>query len=176
MIEAPERIDPPKIASERDMLEAWLEFHRATLATKCAGLSDQQMRDRAVPPSPLSFLGLLRHMTEVERGWFAWTLDGVDVEPIYYSEEQPDLDFDDIDTQDPAEAFAVWQDQCDVSRRAAAGFESLDDVGKRTRGEDGEPKTVYSLRWIMVHVIEEYARHNGHADFLRERIDGQTGE
>jgi uncharacterized damage-inducible protein DinB len=173
MIPAPNRTDPPVVADERTMLEAWLDFHRATLATKCAGLSDDQLREQAVPPSTLSLLGLLRHMTEVERGWFGRSLAGEHIEPTYYSEEKPDDDFDDIATQDPAEAYAVWAAECIRSRERAEGF-SLDDLGKGKRRREGDPRV--SLRWIMVHMIEEYARHNGHADFLRERIDGATGD
>ncbi len=172
MIEAPERTDPPMIADERPMLETWLDWQRATLATKCAGLTDAQLRERAVPPSSLSLLGLLRHMTEVERGWFCRALAGEETQPLYYSDDRPDDDFDDIEHQDPAEAYEIWNEACRSAREKVAAVDSLDAPAKR-RQSNGEG---ISLRWIMVHMIEEYARHNGHADFLRERLDGATGD
>lgn len=165
------RIDPPYKADERSMLEAWLEYHRATLAMKCDGLSAQQLRERAVPPSTLSLLGLIRHMTEVERNWFRRVLAGEDAPPLYYSDADPDGDFDRVDSADPDEAFAAWRGECDLSRERAAAVSSLDAAAARPRqGQD------VSLRWILVHMIEEYARHNGHADLLRERIDGAVGD
>ncbi len=105
---------------ERATLEGWLDYHRATLALKCSGLTDEQLRERAVPPSTLSLIGLIRHMTDVERGWFSRTLEGVDAPPLYYSESNPDGDFDDVDQQDPAEAYRWWVEECERSRRNAA--------------------------------------------------------
>jgi uncharacterized damage-inducible protein DinB len=163
-----ERRDPPSTGDERALLEAFLEFHRATLARKCDGLDAAQLRRRSVPPSSLSLLGLVRHMAEVERSWFRRTLAGEDAPPRYYSEDDPDGDFDNLDDADPAEAFAAWRSECEHARRLAAAA-SLEQTGRR-RGE------AYSLRWILLHMIEEYARHNGHADLLRERIDGAVGE
>jgi uncharacterized damage-inducible protein DinB len=169
-----ERTDPPYVVDgERAMLDYWLEYHRATLAIKCDGLSDDQLRQRAVPPSSLSLLGLVRHMAEVERSWFRRALAGEDVPGMYYSDEDPDGDFDNISDASVSEAFASWHRECDVARRNAAAAESLDVQGTR-RGRDTEEPV--SLRWIMLHMIEEYARHNGHADLIRERIDGTTGE
>jgi len=165
----PTRIDPPLIADEREMLVSWLDFHRATLAMKCAGLTDEQLRERASPPSSMSLLGLVRHMAEVERGWFRRTLSGEDVPPIYYSDANPDGDFDDLDSVTAEQAFETWQHECDLARQAMDRAESLDVTGRKRTHE-------HSLRWILVHMIEEYARHNGHADLLRERIDGATGE
>jgi uncharacterized damage-inducible protein DinB len=167
-----ERIDPPLEAAERDMLVAWLDYHRATLAMKCDGLDDGQLRQRAVPPSSLSLLGLVRHMAEVERGWFRRTLGGEDAPPRYYSEDNPDGDFDDVDRADVAEAFATWRADCDDARQRVAAAASLEVTGLRR----GDPRERFSLRWILVHMIEEYARHNGHADLLRERIDGTVGD
>src|SRR6266487_933202 len=101
-----ERTYPPYIAeSERAMLNNWLEFHRATLALKCDGLDDSQLRERAVPPSTLSLLGLVRHMADVERSWFRRALAGEDAAPLYYSDDEPDGDFDNVDDADPAEVF-----------------------------------------------------------------------
>jgi uncharacterized damage-inducible protein DinB len=163
------RTDPGYALGERDMLDSWLDYHRATLALKCEGLDDEQLRTRSVPPSTLSLLGLVRHMTEVERHWFRAVLSSEQVRDLYWTEEQPDGDFDNVDTADVAEAFAAWRAECEASRAAAAGL-PLETPGKhRRRGE-------VSLRWILTHMIEEYARHNGHADLLRERIDGATGE
>lgn len=166
-----DRTDPPFEAGERDMLEAWLEFHRATLAMKCDGLDAEQLRRRSVPPSTLSLLGLVRHMAEVERNWFRRVLADEDAPPLYYSEADWDADFNGVDDADPDEAFTTWRAECDAARANTAAVGSLDEVGRRQRhGHD------VSLRWILVHMIEEYARHNGHADFLRERIDGATGD
>jgi uncharacterized damage-inducible protein DinB len=162
------RIDPLYRADERAMLDSWLEFHRATLAWKCAGLTDEQLRERSVPPSSMSLIGLVRHMAEVERNWFRRVLSGEDAPGLYYSDDDPDGDFDNVATATRAEAFAAWQAECDNARTVAARMD-LGDVGTR-RGQE------VSLRWVLVHMIEEYARHNGHADFIRERIDGATGD
>ncbi|QRP49252.1 DinB family protein [Amycolatopsis sp. FDAARGOS 1241] len=166
---ATERIGPPSIAGEREMLRAFLDFHRATLAMKCDGLSDEQLRQRSMPPSTLSLLGLVRHLAEVERTWFRRVVDGEDV-PLVWS---PDGDFQvayDATESTRAEAFAAWQEEVAHSRRIEAAAESLDVVVHNARwGED------VSLRLVMLHLIHEYARHNGHADFLREGVDGVTG-
>ncbi len=162
------RTDPPLVADERAMLAAWLDYHRATLAMKCSGLALEALAERAVPPSTLSLLGIVRHMAEVERSWFRRTLAGEDAPPLYYSDTDPDGDFDNVDDADAEEAFDAWRAECERARQLIAAANSLDVVGRR-RGED------VSLRWILVHMIEEYARHNGHADLLRERLDGATG-
>ncbi|MET9802908.1 DinB family protein [Streptomyces sp. NPDC006368] len=166
-----ERTEPSGLAGEREMLEGWLEYHRATLALKCEGLSDEQLRQASAPPSELSLLGLVRHMAEVERGWFRRTLADEDAGPIHYSEEDPDGDFHPAATDTWEEAHATWQAEIARARELAA-TRSLDDraIG---RHRSGEP---FNLRWIYTHMIEEYARHNGHADLLRERIDGATGD
>ena len=166
---APTRTDPPFRDAERQALEAWLEFHRATLLTKCAGLTAEQLATRSVPPSTLSLLGLVRHMTEVERGWFRRTLAGEDVAPSYYDDENPDGDFDDVDPARADDDLAAYLAELEAVR-AAASRHDLDDVGTHHRGDQVD------LRWIYLHMIEEYARHNGHADLLRERIDGATGD
>jgi uncharacterized damage-inducible protein DinB len=163
-----ERTEPAYLLPERAMLEQWLEYHRTTLAWKCDGLSDAQLRERAVPPSSLSLLGLVRHMADVERNWFRRVLGGEDAPALFWSRERPDGDFDDVDGAPVAEAFDAWEAECAHAREVAARL-GLDDTGLR-RGEQ------VSLRWVFVHMIEEYARHNGHADFLRERLDGLTGD
>ncbi|MFD5112120.1 MULTISPECIES: DinB family protein [unclassified Streptomyces] len=169
----PERSEPSTVAGEREMLDGWLDYHRETLAVKCAGLDDKQLREASVPPAELTLLGLVRHMAEVERGWFRRTLSNEEAGPIYYTDDDPDGDFHvgEGDTWD--EAYATWQAEIARARELSAPL-SLDDVGAgRRHRETGEP---YSLRWIYTHMIEEYARHNGHADLLRERIDGATGD
>jgi uncharacterized damage-inducible protein DinB len=162
-----ERPEVPLVADERAMLDAWLDYHRATLLMKCAGLSDEQLKLRSAEPSALSLLGLVRHLTDVERGWFRRGVageKGPQVGPIYYSDERPEGDIDEVDDADPAAVFAAYNEEVERCRAATAGV-PLD----RLVGE-------HSVRWIYTHMLEEYARHNGHADLLRERIDGTTGD
>jgi uncharacterized damage-inducible protein DinB len=168
---ATDRADPPFIADERTMLDAWLDFHRATLLSKCEDLDDEQLRTRAVPPSSLSLLGLVRHMTEVERSWFRRCLAGEEAPPLYYSNDDEDADFTDLDAADVQANFAAFRSEVQYCRELTSRYGDLNAVGAlRRHGHE------VSLRWIYVHMIEEYARHNGHADFLRERIDGRTGD
>ncbi|MEO5878132.1 MAG: DinB family protein [Streptosporangiaceae bacterium] len=167
------RTEAPLIGDERSMLVAWLEFHRETLAVKCEGLTADQLRARAVPPSSLSLLGLVRHMADVERNWFRNVLDGQALAFRYSADDNLDGEFDDVHTADPDEAFAGWRVECAIARDLLARAVSLEVTGSRIR--EGREQ-VYSLRWILIHMIEEYARHNGHADLLREAIDGVTGE
>jgi len=164
-----QRIDPPAAASELDMLLAWLEYHRATLAWKCEDLSPDDLRRRSVPPSTMSLLGLVRHMAEVERGWFQRGVAAEDAPPLYYSDADPDGDFDNVDTADVDEAFRTWNAQCRAADAIIAAH-SLDDIDSR------EDRGGLTLRWILIHMIEEYARHNGHADLIRECLDGATGD
>ncbi|MFE9173930.1 DinB family protein [Streptomyces kebangsaanensis] len=167
-----ERREPAQNAGERAMLEGWLDYHRQTLAWKCEGLTDEQLRTASAEPSELSLMGLVRHMAEVERGWFRKVLVGDDPGPVYYNEQDPDGDFHVTEDDTWAEAYATWQAEIETARRNAAGF-GLDDLSKgRSRSTD-EP---FNLRWIYTHMIEEYARHNGHADLIRERVDGATGD
>jgi uncharacterized damage-inducible protein DinB len=161
-----ERHDTPYEADERTMLVSWLDYHRATLELKCEGLTDDQLRMCSVPPSAMSLLGLVRHMAEVELNWFRFWLAG----------EPPNTRYDDdaeweVEGADVKDDFAYWRSECEHAREVVARFESLDDVGAGQKVGAG-----ISLRWTLVHMIEEYARHNGHADLLRERIDGQTGD
>jgi uncharacterized damage-inducible protein DinB len=164
-----ERALAPLEADERATLTGFLDFQRATLAVKCDGLTDDQLRERAVPPSNLSLLGLVRHMAEVERNWFRPVLGGEEMAGIF----TPDLDwevaFSDVATADVAEAFRLWRAECDHARDLVAAAPSFDVTGFRRSG-------YVSLRWVMSHMIEEYARHNGHADLIRERLDGSTGQ
>jgi len=153
------------------MLAAWLDFHRATLAWKCDGLTDEQLRQRSAPPSTMSLIGLVRHMSDVERGWFRQGLAGEDLPDIYETEQDRDADFNGAQTADLTAAFATWRAECEAARKAEAAAASLE-----TTFSLPTKHRQYSLRWVMVHMIEEYARHNGHADLLRERIDGATGD
>ncbi|TVZ77508.1 DinB family protein [Streptomyces sp. BK340] len=167
-----ERQEPAQNAGERAMLEGWLDYHRRTLAVKCEGLTDEQLRTASVPPSELSLMGLVRHMAEVERGWFRKVLVGDDPGPIYFTEEDRDGEFHLTEADTWKEAYGTWQAEIETARRNAAGF-ALDDLSRgRSRFTD-EP---FNLRWIYTHMIEEYARHNGHADLVRELIDGATGD
>jgi uncharacterized damage-inducible protein DinB len=171
-VTAPEvnRADTPRRGEERTQLEAWLDYHRDTLLLKCAGLTDDQLRTRSVEPSTLSLLGLVRHMAEVERYWFRRQFAGADLGPLYwYTGDDPDHDFNGVPTADVAADFAAYQEEVLAARSTAAG-RSLDDQFVSRGG------VTIDLRWIYLHMIEEYARHNGHADLLRERIDGTTGD
>jgi uncharacterized damage-inducible protein DinB len=163
-----QRIEPPLTGGERETLRAYLDWHRATLASKCDGLTDEQLRQRSMPPSTLSLLGLVRHMAEVERAWFRRVLDGQDVPLVWSAERDFQVAYDATDA-DRAAAFAAWEDEMAHARRIERAAPSLDVTGVDRNG------TAYSLRLIMLHVIQEYARHNGHADLLREGIDGVTG-
>jgi uncharacterized damage-inducible protein DinB len=150
------------------MLEAWLEFHRTTLVLKCEGLSDESRKRRPVSTSNLSLHGLVRHLAEVERNWFRRVLlREPHAPPIWYDPAIEDSELIPLDLADWQADLAAWQSECDASRKAAAAHQ-LDDTGLR----HGKP---CSLRWIYVHMIEEYARHNGHADLIRELVDGSVG-
>jgi hypothetical protein len=167
------RVDPPLVNPERESLLAWLEYHRETLAVKCEGLATDQLCQRSVPPSGMSLIGLVRHMAEVERNWFQRVLSGLgdDVAgPIFYQRVvNPDGDFDDIDPTTVDEDIATWRREIATADTVIAGLD-LDD--RRSAGDRGE----LDVRWVLTHMIEEYARHNGHADLLREAIDGTTGD
>ena len=167
---AVDRHELATVADERDALEDWLQFHRETLLGKCSGLDGEQLCRRAVPPSTLSLLGLVRHMREVERSWFLRGFAALDKPPIYYTDDNRDGDFDDLDPARAEEDLADYRAECRDADAAAAGHE-LDEtyVHPRTGRE-------IDLRWIYLHMIEEYARHNGHADLIRECIDGVVGD
>jgi uncharacterized damage-inducible protein DinB len=165
-----ERPMPPLNADERTTLESWLDFHRATLAVKCEGLDDEQAAEPSVPPSGFTLTGLVQHLAEVERNWFRRVLAGEHAPPIYDPEadpDGPDGGFDLAENATLSAARATWQEEIAAARDLCAA-RALTDTG-RFMGQD------VSLRWIYVHLIEEYARHNGHADLIRERIDGATG-
>jgi uncharacterized damage-inducible protein DinB len=164
----PRRTEPPYLLADREMLEAWLEFHRVTLLMKCEGLTDAQRKARPVATSSLSLHGLVRHMAEVERNWFRRVLLSAPETPhIWASVEGDDIEFVPLDDADWDTDLAVWHEECEQSRISAAARE-LSDEGERF----GER---VPLRWIYVHMIEEYARHNGQADLIRELADGAVG-
>jgi uncharacterized damage-inducible protein DinB len=170
---APEvdRPEPPTVASERPALQGWLDYHRATLLWKCTGLTREQLVLRPVQSSTLSLLGLVRHMAEVERSWFRERFAGqTDLADLYCSPEYPDGDFDLTDATRAEEDLATFTTEYAAADEVVAAA-SLDDTFSH-------PRTGYTmdLRWIYLHMIEEYARHNGHADLLRELIDGVTGD
>lgn len=161
---APERAGTPRTPDERTSLESWLEFHRATLLGKCANLQPEQLVIRSCPPSTLSLLGLIRHMTDVE-SWF----HGYDLQPEddgYCTEESPDADFEDLDPAEADRDLAAYLASVKRSREAVIGHD-LDELLPGARSP-------ISLRWVYQHMIEEYARHNGHADLIRQAIDGAT--
>ncbi|MCO5969682.1 DinB family protein [Actinoallomurus soli] len=164
-----DRIAPPIIGGEREMLRAFLDYHRATLAMKCEGLSDEDLRRASVPSSALSLLGLVRHMAEVERTWFRIVIDGEDI-PLVWSDAGDYQVAYDASASTRSEAFAAWRAEVEHARRIEESAESLDVTGHQPKwGED------VSLRMVMLHLIHEYARHNGHADLIREAIDGTVG-
>ncbi|GAA2939069.1 MULTISPECIES: DinB family protein [Streptomycetaceae] len=163
------RTGPPSSGSERETLRAFLDYHRATLAMKCEGLDDEELRQRSMPPSRLSLLGLVRHMAEVERAWFRRVFEDNEA-PMLWSDR---IDFQaayDASASTRQEAFGAWEAEVENSRRVERDAGSLDLLGFQPRWQ----KEV-SLRMAMVHVLLEYGRHNGHADFLREGVDGTVG-
>ncbi|MGQ5262156.1 DinB family protein [Micromonospora sp. ZYX-F-536] len=172
---APEitRTQEPYVGDERTMLEGWLDYHRQTLLLKCGGLTAEQLKTPSVQPSGLTLLGLVRHMTEVERWWFRIRAAGEHLDDLYNTEASPDGDLDDIADADAETDFATYAAELTAVRAATAKL-SLEDTFLRRR-RDGSADEM-SVRWAYVHMIEEYARHNGHADLIRERIDGVTGD
>jgi uncharacterized damage-inducible protein DinB len=165
-----ERVMPSLDADERTTLESWLDFYRTTLAQKCDGLTEEQLRTASAQPSPITLLGLVQHMAEVERNWFRRVLVQEDTPSIF----TPDADrgdhdggFDLTDGSTYERALSIWHAEIDRARANCAGF-ALEDTSPFLGGQ-------VTLRWIYTHMIAEYARHCGHADLIRERIDGRTG-
>jgi uncharacterized damage-inducible protein DinB len=163
----PRRLEPPYLLNERDMLDGWLDFHRTTLLLKCEGLTDAQRKHRPIPSSLLSLHGLVRHMADVERGWFRKCIGREDIEYLWDYSASEDADFALIDDASWEADLATWHAECDVARGIAKS-RGLDYTGER-RGQ------AVSMRWVYTHMIEEYARHNGHADLIRELVDGAVG-
>lgn len=163
-----DRIDEPVDGDERSVLLGWLAYHRNGLAVKCEGLTPDQLVDRSAAPSALSLLGLVRHITEMERVYGAWPLGGEGpLRFVYgdYTDDGPEWDFD-VDATMVADSFARWHDEQHAADAAIGREQALDSLAVNGR----------SVRWNLQKLVGEYARHNGHADLLRERIDGVTGE
>jgi uncharacterized damage-inducible protein DinB len=164
-----DRTEPPLTGDERAALQGFLDYHRQTLLWKCAELTPDQLRARPLPTTNLSLLGLVRHLADVERSWFRRRIAGQDAPPIFYTKAEPDLDIDPPADADPLadlDTFRAELAACDDAVRDTP----LSATGTFPDGKD------FSLRWVYLHMIEEYARHNGHADLIREAIDGATGE
>jgi uncharacterized damage-inducible protein DinB len=157
---------------ERATLLDYLRFHRLTMEMKCADLDAAQLARRSVPPSTMSLLGLIRHMADVERNWFRRVMAQADAPPLYWSEDVPDADWLGA-VADPAvvdDAWRAWREEVAFAETFVA---DSPDLGLRVPMRDG---STVALREVLLHMIEEYARHNGHADLLRERIDGRVGQ
>ncbi len=167
---AVQRPREPFVGDELAILRGYLDFHRQTLLLKCAGLTAEQLKMASAPPSNLTLLGLVRHMTEVERWWFRRRSAGQDLPDVYCTKEFPDGDFDLVADADAESDFAAFERECQLARAAVA------DVSLEHQFRHQRLDADISVRWVYVHMIEEYARHNGHADLLRERIDGVTGD
>lgn len=163
------RVPEPPDGDERSVLLGWLAFHRNALEAKCVGLDAEQLVTRSAPPSPLSLLGLVRHLTEMERVYAVWALGPrADLQWVWgeYTDGGPDWDID-ADVSMVDESVAAWTREKQLADDLIEQHEQLDGLG------EGNGR---SLRWNLQKLIGEYARHNGHADLIRERIDGQTGE
>jgi hypothetical protein len=162
----PPRVEPPRIADERVMLESWLDYYRASILHKCAGLTPAELAEKSCPPSPMSMIGLIRHLTEMER-MYAHKLADPDIALLYCTDGSPDGDFDDVSAETAVDNLDVYTVHCARSREVLAGLGLDDEFGT---------ERPYTVRWVLHYLGKEYARHLGHADLLRERIDGAVGE
>jgi uncharacterized damage-inducible protein DinB len=163
----PEPVDGPLTGDDRPMLTAYLGWQRVTLLNICAGLTGEQLATRPLPSSNLSLLGLVRHVAKVERTWLRQRAVGDPVEPMYDVARGKDADFNDLDAGEAEAAVSRLREEWRLADAAVAGMSF--DATVEVKGEE------FSLRMIYVHLIGEYARHNGHADLLREAIDGVSG-
>jgi uncharacterized damage-inducible protein DinB len=152
---------------EREMLRDWLDWHRATLLRKCAGLDATQLARRSVPPSNLSLLGLVRHLADAERGWVRQTFRGEQIPDMYYRPDTPFADFEEADPASAEKDFELYRAECRAVDAVLAEAKLDDTFTFREK--------TTSVRWMWQHLVEEYARHNGHADLIREAIDGSAG-
>jgi hypothetical protein len=164
------RIDPPLSNDERSSLRGWLDFHRATLLQKCEGLTGEQLVVASVPPSGLTLLGLVQHMALVEWWWFEHIFAGGPMPEPYDTSEDPDFEFHHLVPEEAEASLELFVRLCAHSRQVESGVADLDALSV------SEERPIRDLRWVMTHMIEEYARHNGHADLLRECIDGVVGD
>jgi hypothetical protein len=163
-----ERTGPPVAGDERAMLDGYLDYQRATLLSKCAGLTAEQLKQRSVEPSSMSLLGLVRHCAGVERWWFRTNFLGLDL-PWLFGTDENDAEFGEVDGADAEADLATFAEEVAAAKAAVEGRGLDETFPNERRSRD------LSLRWLYLHLIEAYARHNGHADLLRERVDGATG-
>lgn len=161
------RSPEPESGSERVLLLGWLQFHRDALSAKCAGMTDDQLIEQSAAPSTLSLLGLVRHMTEMERHYLGHALSGDGRGFAYCSDEDEEADIEGLDASMASSSQQAWFDQMTESDTLLIEYDDLDARG----GAEW-----FTVRWSLLKVIQEYARHNGHADIVRERIDGLRGE
>ena len=166
-VERSEHYPERRNETEQVMLRDWLDWHRATLLAKCAGLDAAQLATRSVPPSNLSLLGLVRHMSDTERGWVRQAYRGEQVPDLYYRSDAPDADFEEVNPADAEADFERYRAECLAVDGALEDAELDETFTFREKA--------MSVRWMWQHLVEEYARHNGHADLIREVIDGTTG-
>jgi hypothetical protein len=159
----------PRVAAEREALAGYLEYYRGTVDMKCRGLAPEQARARSMPPSTLSVHGLVRHLAGVERWWLQQNFERRDVPFLFFTEDDPDLDFDPPADADFLADLTAWRAECAVSREIVAAHD-LDDTARPLDWDED-----VDLRWLVLRMITEYAQHCGHLDLLREGIDGRTG-
>jgi hypothetical protein len=163
---AVERAESPNLGDERAVLDGWMDFHRDTLLFKCSGLTAEQLKTASAEPSKVTLLGIVRHMTELEQ-WLGYLFSGEAPTSSYSTEASPEGAWTDIADADAAANLDTYRAVVETTRKAGSQ-RGLDHVFE----EEGE---TFNLRAMFVHILEEYARHNGHADLIRERIDGETG-
>jgi hypothetical protein len=163
------RTHEPVTAGERETLDGLLDWHRSTLVWKCTGLTGAQLAQQPVPASSLSLLGLIRHLTDTERAWFRRRVGGQPLPDVYGRPDRPEAAFEEIDPANAEADLARLETEWELCRQAAAPV-PLDQTFEHERWG------TLSVRWVYGHMIAEYARHLGHADLLRESIDGVTGE
>jgi uncharacterized damage-inducible protein DinB len=169
-----ERIDPDQHADELTMLGQYLDYQRATLAARATGVDDAGWR-ATVGPSSLTLAGLVKHMALVEDSWFQETMAGEDEREPWASapwDDDPDWEFHTAPDEDPAAVLALYAEACERSRATVARIGDPAAEAARVTRRGRRP----TLRWVMLHMLEETARHNGHADLIRESVDGVTGE
>ena len=164
-----ERIDEPFVGSERPMLDGFLDYYRASMLMRCSGLTASQLAERSVPPSNLSLLGIVRHLTDVERTYFRIRWGHEEITTYYSAPGRPDGDFDDVDAAYAQRDLERLVAEQDAARRAVADLPLETIFVNKRWGE-------MSLRWTLTHLVGEYAEHCGQADLIRERIDGATGQ
>jgi len=160
------RLMPQGRSDERGLLDGWLDYYRSTLLAKCEGLSAEQLVTRSCEPSPMSLLGLVRHMTEMERV-YGHRLAEWDIGWLYCTDDNEEGDFEAATAAGAATDLETYREHCARTRQVMASGRLDDTFG---------PANLYTLRWFYLYLIKEYARHLGHADLLRERIDGRVGE